>query len=168
MPCPPITDDVLQARRGKEILLAESQLLAVLGRGVRVQHHRDVLGKVLRRDGIEVTACVEFFEIEFVGCGSRPEAQRVDDTIAVTRNRDIERNREDIVSVDPFVAGPAVFILACLDSAAELDGLRELEAFHFPREPFAQPRIRFFHLVAVFEPLAEHAVLVANAIADDR
>jgi hypothetical protein len=68
----PVTQGVLEAGRCKKILLTQSQLLAVFGRRVRIQHHRDVLGLVLRRHGVGVTPGVEFFEVEFVRRGRGP------------------------------------------------------------------------------------------------
>ncbi len=52
--------------------------------------------------------------------------------------------------------------------AAELDALGVLRAFQLPGIAVAQPVIRLLHLVAVLDQLAEHAVLVAQAVALDR
>ena len=70
----PLADHVLQAGRCEEVLLAQAQLLSVLGCGVRVQHHRDVLGLVLRRYRVGITAGVEFLEVELIQRRCRPQA----------------------------------------------------------------------------------------------
>src|SRR5210317_2287687 len=53
-------------------------------------------------------------------------------------------------------------------ATAELDRLGIFDTLDFPGESFAQPGIGLLNLVAVFETLVEHPVLVADAIADDR
>ena len=67
--------------------------------------------------------------------------------------------------IRPAITRPAVEILVGLGTAAELDGLRELETLDLPGKPLSQPGIGFLDLVTVVELLAKHAVLVANAVA---
>ncbi len=50
---------------------------------------------------------------------------------------------------------------------AEVNGLRVLDALDLPRKAFAQPGVGFLDLVAVLDALMKHAVVVANAVADD-
>ena len=163
----PVPQRVLQARRNQEVLLLEPQLATALGRVVRVEHHRDVLGFVLRGHGILVAARVEFLEVELVSRGRRPEPQGIHDLVTKTRYRHIVGNREHILGAFPAVAGIARQVLVGCRVAAELDGLCKFETFDLPGESFAQPRIGFLDLVAVVDTLMEHAVVVADAVADD-
>ena len=49
-----------------------------------------------------------------------------------------------------------------------MHGLGEFEALDLPAEAIAQPGIRLFDLVAVLEALVKHAVVITNAVTDDR
>ena len=51
---------------------------------------------------------------------------------------------------------------------AETDGSCQLDPFDLPGEALAQPRVRLLDLVTVLDPLVKHAVLVADAVTDDR
>ena len=69
--------------------------------------------------------------------------------------------------VHPHVPRLAVAVDLYVAAAAEVDRLRVLDALDLPRETLAQPRVGFFDLVAVLDPLVEHPVLVADAVARD-
>ncbi len=162
-----ITQHVLQAGRCKKVLLAQPEFLAVFRSCIRVQHHGDVLRFVLRCDRARIAAGVEFLEVELVGRRRRPEAQRIHDVIAIARYRHIEGDRKHVVRIDP---GKMFFTIgagANTRPPTESDRLGKFESFHFPRKTFAQPGIGLFNLVAVFEALVKHPVLVADAVADD-
>ncbi len=49
-----------------------------------------------------------------------------------------------------------------------MNRLRVLDAFYLPRKAFTQPRVGLLDLVAVVDALVEHAVVVADAVADHR
>jgi hypothetical protein len=53
-------------------------------------------------------------------------------------------------------------------AAAELDALGIFRPLQIPHVAAAQPVIRLFDLITVFDALAEHAVFIADAVADDR
>ena len=55
-----------------------------------------------------------------------------------------------------------------ITASTKMNGLRILDAFDFPWETLSQPGIGFLNLVAVYDTLVEHAVLVSNAVANDR
>ena len=59
-------------------------------------------------------------------------------------------------------------VLVSRGAATELDRLRKLEAFNLPRKALAQPRVRILYLESVLDALVEHAVVVANAVTDNR
>ena len=59
-------------------------------------------------------------------------------------------------------------VLVGRDVTAELDGLGKLVALDLPGEALAQPGVRLLDLVAVFDALVEHAVVVADAVAHHR
>ena len=165
---PPVAQGVLQGRRGQEVLLSQTQFLAVLGCRVRVQHHRDVLGRVFRGNRIRVATRVELLEVEFVARRRGPQTQRVDDVVLETGYGDVVRDCQDVVSVDPNVTRLAAGVDLHIAAAAELDRLRIFDALDFPRKALAQPGVGLLDLVAVVDALVEHAVAVTNAVADDR
>ncbi len=162
-----VAQHVLQAGRCQEILLPQPQFVTLFVRRIGVQHHGDVFGQVLRLDRVEVTAGIEFLEVELVRRRGRPQAQRIDDAVLIARDRDIVRNRQHVMRVGPRVARVAPGVLVGGRAATELDRLREFIALDFPRKTLTQPGIRLFDLVAIVDALPEHAVLVADPVADD-
>ena len=66
-----------------------------------------------------------------------------------------------MLGIDPFDVVAALY-----RAAAEVNQILDLGARKFPRITRAQPVVRRFHLLAVDDLLAEHAVLVANAVAE--
>ena len=60
---------------------------------------------------------------------------------------------------------PAGVVTAYGNVAAEYDGDRKVAALDFPGVPELKPAVGILHLVAVFDVLLEHAVLVADAVA---
>ncbi len=164
----PLAEDILQARGSKEILLAQAQFAAVLAAVVGVEHHRDVLGLVLRLHRLAITAGAEFVEVEFVGGGGLPQAQGVDRAIAVAGDRHVVGNGEHVGGVDPARARDAGGVAEMLDAPAKVHAAGELGTLDFPRVAGAQPVVGLLLLITVLDALAEHAVFVANAITHDR
>ena len=164
----PLAEHILETGRGQEILLAQAQFLAVLGGVVGIQHHGDVLGLVLHRHRGGIVAGVETLQVESVGGLRRPQAQGVDHAVAIAADRHIVGNGVDILGVDPAHMLAAVIVDHVLGAAMELDHLRELGALHLPGVAVAQPVIRVFDLLTVLDVLVEHAVFVAQAVAEHR
>ncbi len=162
----PLPDHVLQAGRSQEILLAQPQFLAAFGGVVGVEDHGDVFRHVLGAHGLGVAAGVEILEIEFVGGGCRPQPQGVDRTVLVAGNGHVVGHRQHVVGVQPAPAHLAIGFQVGFGAAAELDPLRVFGPLQFPQVAAAQPVVRFLDLITVFDALAEHAVGVADAVAD--
>src|SRR5690606_22209773 len=66
--------------------------------------------------------------------------------------------------LDPAIPGIAFAVLISFAVSAESYRSRALDALDFPREPVSQPGIRLLELIAVFNALPKHAVLVTNTV----
>ena len=77
-------EGVLDGAGDEEILLAESELLALEGVVVGVEDLREVLGEDLALYGLDIRAAVEVLEVELVGGMGAPEAEGVADLAAET------------------------------------------------------------------------------------
>jgi hypothetical protein len=164
----PLPDHVLEAGGGQEILLAQAQLLAALGGVVGVEHHRDVFRHILGADGFGVAAGIEVLEIELVGGRRRPQPQGVDRAVLVAGYRHVVGHRQHVVGVQPAPAHFAVASHEAFGAPAVLDALGVFGPLQLPQVAAAQPVVRLLDLIAVFDALAEHAVGVADAVADHR
>ena len=71
------TQDILHRGRHEEILLAQAQLAAGVGRVVRIEHAGDVFGVVFILYRGEVVALVEFTEVNFATGLRAPQTQCV-------------------------------------------------------------------------------------------
>ena len=163
----PLAHDVLETGGSQEILLAQAQLLAAFAGIVGVEHHGDVLGIVLGRYGFGVTAGVKFVQVELVGGSGFPQAQGVHHAVAIAGYGDIKGNGQHLLGVHPADTGLAAAVEEMLRAPAEMHRLGVFRPFQLPGVGVAQPVVGFFNLVAVFNVLAEHAVFVAQAIAED-
>ena len=83
----------------------------------------------------------------------------------ITADRLIAPDRQNAFAIHPFVTLAALGVAEMHDAAAELD----LEGMFLPHElpgrAVASPIVRLLDLLAVVETLAEHAVIVADAVA---
>ena len=151
---------ILYAGANEEIFLVQTQL-APGGRGViRIEHPADVLGVVFALDCGEIIAPVECAEIDFVGGLGRPQAQGVGGLRVVAGDDGVVGHGLHLVGADPLV-NPFFFH----HMAAELHPVHHLGAGKFPWVALGQPVIGNFDLPTVHNGLAEHAVVVADAVA---
>lgn len=105
-----------------EILLLQTQLLALLQVVVGVQHGTDGLGPLLIGDSTFVVAVVELGEIELASRRlARPESQVVCGGCSVTRDGDIIGNGLDNVAAFPDKSSLAIVVGLLADLAVELD-----------------------------------------------
>ena len=164
----PAFDHVLQAGRSQEILLAQSQYLAVLAGIVRIEHHGDIFGFVLGGNRLGIVAGIELAQVEGVCRDRLPEPQRIDGSVAITGNRDVVRHGQHIAGIDPADTIFTVLVMVMLATAAEAHALGIFRAFHLPGIAVPQPVVRLFDLAAIDDALAEHAVFITQAIAHHR
>ena len=90
-------DDILKGRAHKEILLFQTQFLAFIVVVVRIEDPGDVSGKRSFQIRIHIITLIEFGKIEFADRFRRPQTQRVDRVVAVSRDRGVVRHCEDIL-----------------------------------------------------------------------
>ena len=154
-------DEILHRCRSEEVLLPQAQLAPLWRAVVRIEETRHRLGADLRGDRLEVFAAVELAEIETRHRPRAPQPQRVDGGIVVARHQQVVGHGDDALRRMPYGA-----VIAMLDVAAEADGEGRLGALQLPHIAVGQPVVRLLHLPAVGDLLAEHAVLVADAVAE--
>ena len=158
-------DDVGQRAGDQEILLDEPEVAAARGGVVGIEDAGEGLGGDLVVDGAEEVAAAELEEVEVLVRGRPPEPQRVDGLAAVADDRPIVGNAsEDRRQVRHHDQPPVLHLERAVER--HLDGLPVAD--HLPGVGMAQPVVRVLDLAAVVDLLAEHAVLVAQAVADGR
>ena len=116
-------------------------------------------------NGLGVTASRENVEIELGGCARIPKPQWGDGVGAVARYQDVVRNA---IRLTP--ARPRRPVLAALlrlnpfNTSAKPNRDRAVIPNDLPRVSFLEPGVGVFDLPAVFEVLAEHPVVVTQAV----
>ncbi len=159
-------DDVAQRAGDEEILLHETQLLAIFGLVVRVKNLRDGLADGLLANGVDIAAAVESDEIELLGRARSPEAEQVDGCGAVAGDRNVVGHAENGLEINPTRAGVALVVEDILHAAVNVDIRGVFGAHDFPRGAEDHPVVRMLDLVSMDELLLEQAELVVNAVAD--
>ncbi len=158
-----LLDRLLNRRRNKEILLAEPQLLALVMIIAGIKDFCDQLCEIFICDGLGIIALVKRVEAELFHRLRIPDAQRIDEAIAVADDRKIIRNRFD--ALIPFlpVHRPAGRQLIAGHIAAEMNFLCVFRALDLQRVAVLEPVVRLLNLVAVDDLLPEHAVVITDA-----
>ena len=154
-------DDVLDRRGREEILLAQAEFLAGGGGVVGVEDARERLGTQLVGERAGEIAGVEAVELDRIERAGSPQPERVDVLAAPA-----DHGRVDGCGLD--CLGRAPMDLAVVrdgDLATEADEISALAAFELPRIAVREPVLGHLDLPAIVDPLAEHAVHVADAVA---
>ena len=155
-------DDVLQRGADEEVFLAQPQLAALVAGIVRVEHARDVLGLVLAGHGLHVVALREQRQVQALGGVGVPQSHGVDGLGAVARDDHVVGLGLDLLGLVP----DGALLGVMFDPAAELDRIGHLPARELPRVAQLEPVVGLLDLIAVVDRLGEHAVVVADAIAE--
>ncbi len=156
-------DDVLDRRAGEEVLLAQPQLAPGRRAVVRVKHPGDVLELVLHLGSTLVVATVEGVQVDVLRRGGAPQSQRADFARTVPRHHHVVGFGADLGS-----RHPARRLTAVIDMAAKAHGIVHTAPRKLPGRAVAEPGIRVLHLPAFDDGLREHAVFVADAVAERR
>mmetsp|Transcript_6587 Transcript_6587/g.16993 ORF Transcript_6587/g.16993 Transcript_6587/m.16993 type:complete len:433 (-) Transcript_6587:446-1744(-) len=158
--------DVLERRGDHEVLLLEAELLPFKGLVIWVQHRGDGLGLLLLDDGGDVVARVEGLQVELLARLGRPEAQ-VDGARGLeARDRVVVGHGSHLLPRVPHKVLPAlVTFLVDRHVPVELHWVGHMGPLDLPRVSEGEPVVRLLLLEAVRDHLAEHAVLVADAVA---
>ena len=90
-------DDVLQRRRGEEILLAQPQFLSGRSGVGGVEHAGDRVGPGQVGERAGIIAAIEGLEADRVGRLRAPQAKRVHPPAAPADDRRIEGDRENLL-----------------------------------------------------------------------
>mmetsp|Transcript_40127 Transcript_40127/g.103876 ORF Transcript_40127/g.103876 Transcript_40127/m.103876 type:complete len:708 (-) Transcript_40127:720-2843(-) len=155
---------ILDGGRGEEVLLLQSQLLALVRAVIGVQHAGQRLGALLGQDSLDVVTGVEGLQVKLARRLGGPEAQidgvvggKAGDGVVIRDGRDGFAGvpLEDLAAV----------LVAHADVAVVLDVVGDLRALDLPRVAEVEPVVRLLVLEAVLDGLPEHAVLVADTVA---
>ena len=155
-------DDVLQRGADEEVLLAQTQLAALVAGIIRIQHARDVFRLVLAGHGLHVVALREQGQVQALGGAGMPQPHGVDGLGVIAGHDHVVSRGHDLLGLVP--EGTALGVV--LDPATELDGEGDLRTGEFPRVAQLEPVIGLLDLVTVVDRLGEHAVVVADAVAE--
>ncbi len=162
----PEPSDQIGERAGDEkVLLHEPQPLALGGRVIGVEHPSERLGRERLRQRADELAMAERLEIEVVGRGGLPEAQRVDRLAAIAHHWPIERpaNQRGRPAHDRLELS-----LSDLERAIQGDLDRLVRPGNLPRVGAPEPVVGLLPLPTMVNGLAEHSVLVPEPVAHRR
>ncbi len=152
-------------RATRKYSLHKAQALA-LGRGIiGIQNPRDGFSRQRFSHRADEITLAERLEVEVIGCGRRPEAERVDGAAAIANDRSVIRQANQTRSPPQNRAQAAV---PHLKGAVEPHVHFFVRTRDFPRIGPAQPIVRLLDLPAILEDLFEHAVFVAEPMAHGR
>ena len=157
-------DGVMDGGGHEEILLLQTQCLALRGGIFRIQDLGDVLRFDLRLDGVKILGLVEGEQIELVVALGGPQAQSVHTAGGIARNHVVDRH-------GAHGPGRLPYLLAVLldDFAAEGNLLVTVVIDMAPRLLVGEPVVRSLDLLAgLVKLLLENAVLVLDAITECR
>ncbi len=160
-----LLDHALDRSGDEEILLLQAQLLALHVVVAGIEDVADRAREVLLLHCLLVVALVEGLQVEQLDGLRIPDAQRVDEAVAVADDREIVRDSLDCRIAFLLEHRPAVLAGIRRDVAAEVDLLLVLGPAQLERVAVREPVVRHFDLVAVLDLLLEHAVVVADAAA---
>ena len=134
---------------------------------VRIKDLNQVLRQILLLDRLLVITLVKCRKAERVDRLCIPDTQGVDYVIAVADNRHIIRNCQNRL-ITFLYKMVALTVPLGLDITAKFNLGRILRAAKLERITVFQPLIRHLHLIAVFNFLLEHTVMVTDAAAVSR
>jgi len=162
--------DILKCGRAEEVLLLETQFLA-LGSGLGIKNLGDVLVLLtLVKSSVVVRVlvlAVELLQIENGGRSGAPETEVDCVLCAKARDRSIIGSGNDNMA-----ALPAMTDLTrthnTADRATKLDLVVHITTADLPRVATLKPVVRNFSLLAVDNVLLEHSKLIADTIAPGR
>ena len=165
-PCADVlAHDILRGGGNEEVLLLETQELALdmVVRGV--EHLRDDLGHGALLKALDVRALGEEVHVQRVRAHSVPETQGIDLLRAVAGDEHIARQSDDggVAGVLGVVVAEAVPARGYLTAEADLDLV--LMAGDQPALGRGAPIVGDLGLAAVLKLLLEHAQLVADGVA---
>ena len=158
-----LADDGLDGGGDEEILLLETEGLALVMVVLRIEHLADGIGHgaLLRR--VEVLTLAEQLHVDGLGAAGLPQPQGVDVVGVVAGDLHVAGDGQDtgVVLVDHH---KMAVVPAGADRAAEVDLLRLLELGQQPGVAQLHPVVGQLHLLALHDLLLEDAQLVADGI----
>ena len=157
--------DALRRGGNEEILLAEAERLALqmIVRGI--EHLGDDLGHGAVFERLHIVAGGEGVHVEIVGAVRLPETEGVHARIVITRDEHVARHGDDGLIAHELAVIVTELVPVRLDAAAEAHLHRVLIARDEPALGRGAPIVGDLGLTTVFDLLAEHAELIAEAVA---
>ena len=160
-----LLDRALKCGGHEEVLLFETQLLALDMVIAGIEDVADRAGQVLLFHGFLVLTSVKRVQLEAHYRLRVPDSQSIYKTVAVSDDRQVIGNSLYSAVAFLFVHGAAVSVQIGGDISAEVDFLCILRSSQLQGIAVIQPVVRNFHLIAVSDLLLEHTVLVADTCA---
>mmetsp|Transcript_111 Transcript_111/g.534 ORF Transcript_111/g.534 Transcript_111/m.534 type:complete len:239 (+) Transcript_111:1625-2341(+) len=156
---------VLERRADEEELLLKAEHLTGVGVVARVEHRGYALAPLLRLNRAVVVTRVERREVKLVRRLGRPQTHVVGVVRAVPGDRCVVSNCDDDLATLPAKPSlPRSLIRERLHLAVQTHQVLDVQTLNLPRVPVREPVVRKLHLLAVDEPLLEHAVFVPDAV----
>ena len=149
----------------EEILLLQTQLLTCIVIVVGIQNLYDITCQVLLLYRLLVVTLVKGIQLEALYRLRIPDTQGVYNTVAITHDGEIKRNRLNglIALLGKYVSAILIGMNAYI--AAEFHHFRILRSAQFKRIAVHQPVIGNLYLITVADFLLEHAITITDTAA---
>jgi hypothetical protein len=141
--------------------LLEPQNAAGPGAVVGIEHPVERVGFFQRPAGVHLLAAPERVEVDRALRAGLPEPQRGDVRGVMRRHDEVVGARHQVLRRQP-----SAEVAFALHACAERDGVAGGGTRDLPRVAVAHPVVGLLHLLAVLDALREHAVAIAQPVAE--
>mmetsp|Transcript_68254 Transcript_68254/g.107243 ORF Transcript_68254/g.107243 Transcript_68254/m.107243 type:complete len:472 (+) Transcript_68254:1031-2446(+) len=167
-PLDELAKQVLQGGAHEEVLLSQSQLLALIGGVVGIQHRREILRLASALHGVRKVCCEELVQVKLLGGTRSPETQVIRVVSVEARDGVVVSHGLNNLSAHP-VHTPVALVIGAVDHlTVETHGVGDVRARNLEGATVADPKVRAFHLAPILDLLFKHAVAVSDTIAPAR
>ena len=111
---------------------------------------------------------IEELQVKSIWRRSLPQTESIHGICVKTDHRHIIRRCSNFLSIFDVETILAIWSFTVFDFATEFNGYGKVTSLDFPRVAVFEPVVRIFNLIAVFDFLLEHTVLVADSVAVSR
>ena len=164
-----LLQQILNRGADKEVLLLESQFLALRGCVIRIQNTRQVLGINLVSDSRGIVAGVEVFNLERNDGATRPQAQMIDSGAVVARDEHVIAHCPHILSIYPVMTDGALRVTVGLTAATKPDSVSHPATAAFPEVLVLEPGASEFALRTILANLLfKNSVVITRGCVSER
>mmetsp|Transcript_35289 Transcript_35289/g.76152 ORF Transcript_35289/g.76152 Transcript_35289/m.76152 type:complete len:380 (-) Transcript_35289:81-1220(-) len=163
-----LAQEILQGGAHEEVLLLQSQELALVLVVVGVEDSREILGLASVVDSLRVAELVECLEVKLLGRKGPPKSQVVGIVGVEARDGIVIGHGLDDLATDPASPPATLVVRVVLNAATEAHWVGHIRTRDLPRHGLGKPVVGLLDLPTVDDVLLEDAIAVSDAIAPAR